>query len=708
MVNRSIAVPFRLCTVAALVVLGTTALLQVSGATPAAAPGSSVALLSWGDNSSGELGNGVTGGISDTPVSVSLPPGVTPVAIAGGGGGGDAQPSLYCAYAIGSDGNLYAWGDNGHGELGDGSAVANSSTPVVVSLPSGVTPTAISATQGVGYAIGSDGKLYAWGNNFYGNLGNGSTTDSSTPVVVSLPSGVTPTAIAGGYESAYAVGSDGKLYAWGDNLYGELGNGGTTNSDTPVVVSLPSGVTPKAIAGGGGTGYTTGSDGNLYAWGLNSYGELGNGSTTNSDTPVVVSLPSGVTPKAVTGGGGFAHAIGSDGNLYGWGLDSTAAQLGDGGSTNSDTPVVIVLASGITPTAIADNLHTGYAIGSDGKIYAWGYGLQGELGDGSPGNFSPPVVVSLPPGSTPESLGPEPGSSAGYAIVSIPHVAPTITTQPTSQSVFAGQDATFTAAASGYPAPTVQWQVSTDGGVTFSPVLGATSDTLTIAATALADSGNEYEAVFTNSLNSATTDAAVLTVNPDVAPAITTQPLSQSVYAGQTATFSAAASGTPAPTVQWQFSVDGVTWYDISASTCGGCTGINSDTYQSAPLSTFENGWQARAVFTNSAGSATTDAATVTVNPAVAPVVTTQPLNSTVATGQTATFTAAASGEPTPTVDWQISVDGGATWISLGALTGDTVTSGVLTAFENGWEARAVFTNGGGSAATNAATLTVT
>jgi alpha-tubulin suppressor-like RCC1 family protein len=521
LVNRSIAALSRLGAAATLVVLGSTALLQVGDAMPTGAAGSSVAILSWGDNSSGELGNGVTGGTSDTPVSVSLPAGVTPVAIAGGGGGGDPQSSQYCAYAIGSDGNVYAWGDNSSGELGNGSAVANSNTPVVVSLPSGVAPTAISAAQGVGYAIGSNGKLYAWGNNFYGNLGNGSTTNSNTPVAVSLPTGVTPIAIAGGYESAYAIGSDMKLYAWGDNFYGELGNGGTTNSAVPVVVSLPSGVTPKAIAGGGGTGYAIGSDGNLYAWGYNVDGQLGDGSTTNSNTPVVVSLPSGVIPKAVTGGGGFAHAIGSDGNLYGWGLDSTAAQLGDGGTTNTDTPVVISLASGVTAKAIADNLHTGYAIGSNGKIYAWGYGLQGELGDGSPGNFSPPVVVSLPPGSTPQSLGPESGSSAGYAIVSVPDAAPTITMQPTGQSVSVGQNAAFIAEASGYPTPTVQWQVSTDGGVTFSPVSGATSDSLTISSVTLSENGYEYEAVFTNGSGTATTNPATLTVIPPPPPTTT-------------------------------------------------------------------------------------------------------------------------------------------------------------------------------------------
>ena len=109
MVNRSIV--SRLGAAATLVVLGVTALLQIGGGAPAGAAGSSVVLLSWGDNSSGELGNGNTTNTS-TPSAVSLPPGVTPTAISAGGGLGDPQPLQYAAYAIGSDGNLYAWGDN--------------------------------------------------------------------------------------------------------------------------------------------------------------------------------------------------------------------------------------------------------------------------------------------------------------------------------------------------------------------------------------------------------------------------------------------------------------------------------------------------------------------------------------------------------------------------------------------------------------------
>ena len=242
--------------------------------------------------------------------------------------------------------------------------------------------------------------------------------------------------------------------------------------------------------------------------------------------------------------------------------------------------------------------------------------------------------------------------------------APSVTTQPASQPVTAGQTATFTAAASGNPTPTVQWQVSTDSGITFINISGATGATLSFTATT-AQNGDEYQAVFTNSVGTATTNAATLTVNTaQFAPSVTTQPASQPVTAGQTATFTAAASGNPTPTVQWQVSTDsGITFINISGAT-------------SATLSftatTAQNGDEYQAVFTNSVGTATTNAATLTVNTAqFAPSVTTQPASQPVTAGQTATFTAAASGNPTPTVQWQVSTDSGITFINISGATSD-------------------------------------
>src|SRR5881296_1030883 len=183
--------------------------------------------------------------------------------------------------------------------------------------------------------------------------------------------------------------------------------------------------------------------------------------------------------------------------------------------------------------------------------------------------------------------------------------APTITMQPTNQTVTAGETATFTAAATGSPTPTVQWQVSTDGGVTFSDIPGATSTTLSFTTT-VSQNGNRYRAVFTNSAGSATTTAATLTVNSPTPPTITTQPVNQTVNAGQTATFTAAATGAPIPTVQWQVSTDGgVTFNNISGAT---------STTLSFTTAVSQKGNRYRAVFTNSAGSATTTAATLTVN----------------------------------------------------------------------------------------------
>jgi alpha-tubulin suppressor-like RCC1 family protein len=704
MMGRTFGPVGKSCLVAALLVPGVAIGCQLTAVTAAAAASTTAVAFAWGDNSSGELGNGTSGSTSATPVAVALPAGVTAAALAAAGGQGDPALNGFAGYAIGSNGRLYSWGDNSSGELGNGTSGGTTDVPGLVSLPAGVTPTAISAAQGIGYALGSDATVYAWGDNTYGALGAGTIGGTSaTPAAVALPTGVTPTAIAGGYESGYAIGSDGHLYAWGDNFYGELGNGESpTDSGTPVVVSLPSGVTPEAVAGGAGTGYAIGSDGKVYAWGLNASGQLGNGETTNSSTPVVVSLPSGVTPTAIAGAGGFAYAIGSDGHLYAWGNDS-GGQLGNDSTTNSATPVVVQLPAGVTPKAISGNFFSGYAIGSDGNLYAWGGNSTDDLGNGTVGGISStPVVVSLPVGSTPLQLAPEPGSSSSFAIVTVPDAAPGITTQPANQSVVATQDATFTAGASGFPLPAVQWQVSTNG-TTFSPIAGATSDSLILPDVTVSESGNDYEAVFTNGQGSKTTDPATLTVGPSAVPVVTLDPKSQTVPDGTPVTFTAAATGTPTPNVSWQFSFDaGTEWITAQGQTT---------TTLTLTAATNTNGIEVEAVFTNVVGMATTTPAllSVTFPPPTTRVLT--PANGATVVGDTWLDASAQSLDAIKGVQFEVS--GG----SLSDFVVDTATN-TRYGWLGGWDTsdvpngtytlQSVATNlGGGSATSPGVTLTV-
>jgi autotransporter-associated beta strand protein len=275
-------------------------------------------------------------------------------------------------------------------------------------------------------------------------------------------------------------------------------------------------------------------------------------------------------------------------------------------------------------------------------------------------------------------------------------VPPSVTTNPTNQTVNAGGTASFTAAASGGPTPTVQWQVSVDGGVTWNAAPGTNNQlTYTFSASTSQDA-NQYEAVFTNTAGSATTSAATLTV--DNVPSVTASPTNETVSTGDTASFSAAASGKPAPGVLWEVSADGGTTWNAAPGT------NNQPTY-SFTASPSQNGNEYEAVFTNPAGSATTSAATLTVD--YAPSVTMSPTNQTVNSGATATFTAAASGNPPPGLLWEVSADGGTTWNAAPGTNNQPSYSFTASASQNGYQYEAVFTNTFGSASTSAATLTV-
>jgi hypothetical protein len=281
-----------------------------------------------------------------------------------------------------------------------------------------------------------------------------------------------------------------------------------------------------------------------------------------------------------------------------------------------------------------------------------------------------------------------------------------ITTQPRDQTVAVGANVSFTAVANGNPMPTVQWQVSTDGA-NWSNIDKATSTTLTLNNVGADLSGNQYRAVFYNGVVAdAISDAALLTVDAETtaAPAVTGNPTPQTVTAGQTATFTASASGTPTPMVQWQVNSGGG-WSNITDNSTA-----TTDTLTLSNVTADMDGWEYQAVFSNGVGNpAATNAATLTVNSA--PTISSSPSNAMVTAGQTATFTAAASGNPMPTVQWQVSTDSGKTFSTItdnSTATTETLTLSNVTTAMSGWEYQAVFSNGvGDPVTTSAAMLTV-
>jgi hypothetical protein len=274
--------------------------------------------------------------------------------------------------------------------------------------------------------------------------------------------------------------------------------------------------------------------------------------------------------------------------------------------------------------------------------------------------------------------------------VPVTAVAPSILTQPSSQTVAAGQPVTFTVVASGTPAPTYQWQ----NAATNANISGATAASYTITPTSTAESGSTFRVVVANSAGNMTSATATLTVNPAaVAPSIVTQPMSQTVNAGQPVTFTVVASGTPAPTYQWE-----------NAATKANIPGATSASYTIATTTAGESGSTFLVVATNSADSINSVTVTLTVNSApVAPSIVTQPVSQTVTAGQPVTFNVVATGTPAPTYQWQ----NAATQANIPGATSASYSIAQTTTAESGSTFDVVVTNSAGNITSSAVTLTV-
>jgi alpha-tubulin suppressor-like RCC1 family protein len=302
-------------------------------------------------------------------------------------------------YALLSDGTVWAWGQGDKGELGDGGNTNSFTTAVQVNFPAGVTiaslPTDVMPFD-TGLAVDANGNAWGWGLNEKGELCLGNDNLHSVPVELPLTN---VTALAGAWNHA-VYDSNRTVYSCGDGANGVLGDGKTGGSEVPVRVSGLAGLTVTSLVSSGGDAGALTSKGLVYDWGLNTSGQLGDGSASRySDVPVQAAIPgSAPVTQYVQGGStnnnGQSMVMLSDGSLYAWGND-TWSQLGDGGTASQPRPEQIHPPSGVTYATLASGGATSYAIDTNGNVWAWGQDGSGQVGDGkTKAEIKTPVQVA--------------------------------------------------------------------------------------------------------------------------------------------------------------------------------------------------------------------------------------------------------------------------------------------------------------------------
>jgi len=279
----------------------------------------------------------------------------------------------------------YCWGNNSLGQLGNG-ATTNSASPIKIVSTLTFSSVSMGTLQFFGCGLATTGAAYCWGYNDYGQLGNGNFATSVSPVAVT--GGLTFTALtAGDGGQACALVASGAAYCWGYNGSGQLGNASVAYTSAPIPVT--GGLLFSTISAGE-NGETCGVTpaGVGYCWGFNGDGELGNGTKVGSAAPVAVS--GGLAFKSISAGYSSACGLTTSGAVYCWG-DNTYGELGNGSTTGSSTPVAV--AGGLSFSAVS--VGDAYACGltTSGLAYCWGYDGQGQLGVGSSVRSSTPVAV---------------------------------------------------------------------------------------------------------------------------------------------------------------------------------------------------------------------------------------------------------------------------------------------------------------------------
>lgn len=342
----------------------------------------------WGENDLGRLGDGTT---TDRPTPTPVSGGLTFTSLTAGG---------IHTCGLTSAGAAWCWGSNGVGQLGDGTVETEQHVPTVVQGPGGGPALSfIRLTAGTMHTCGltEAGAAYCWGRSFEGQLGDGTLTHHLTPARVA--GDLLFADLEADAHHTCGLTSDGRAYCWGLNEDGQLGDGTTEVRIAPTPVS--GGRTFTSLAAGGGFGSTahncgrTGAGG-AWCWGDNGFGQLGDGSTTERHVPTLVS--GGLSWTNLTGGGAHTCGLSSAGAAYCWG-NNVSGEVGDQSNTNRDVPAAVAGPGGGAALTFASltagNAHSCGRAGA-GAIYCWGANPSGQLGDGSGAPQNTPSAVTLP------------------------------------------------------------------------------------------------------------------------------------------------------------------------------------------------------------------------------------------------------------------------------------------------------------------------
>ena len=287
--------------------------------------------------------------------------------------------------AIKTDGTLWLWGKNNIGQLGDNTAVTKSSP--VQTIAAGTNWKLVSGGSNHTAAIKTDGTLWLWGYNSYGQLGDNTIVNKSSPVQTIAGGTNWKQVSSGGSKHIAAIKTDGTLWTWGYNSYGQLGDNTAVSKSSPVQ-TISGGTNWKLVSSGAYHTAAIKTDGTLWTWGYNSLGALGDNTAVNKSSPVQT-IAAGTNWKLVSGGAFHTTAIKTDGTLWTWGYNNNG-QLGDNTRVNKSSPVQTI-SGGTNWKLVSSGYYHTTAIKTDGTLWLWGYNSYGQLGDGTIANKSSPV-----------------------------------------------------------------------------------------------------------------------------------------------------------------------------------------------------------------------------------------------------------------------------------------------------------------------------